>query len=49
MAVTHTLIAVTFPVPNLKVILSLARLETIVPIEIIIDIIPANDTGTSNS
>ena len=48
MAVIPTLIAVTFPVPNLKVNLSLKRLEKIVPTEIMIDTIPANDTGTSN-
>ena len=40
-AVIATLIAVTFPVPSLYVSLSLARLEIIVPIEIITETIPA--------
>ena len=44
-----TLIAVTFPVPSAFVSRSLCRLETIVPAEIIIDMIPAYETGTPNS
>ena len=41
LAVRKTLIAVTSPAPNFLVTLSENKLETIVPAEIIIDIIPA--------
>lgn len=48
-AVVVTLTAVTKPVPNFFVNLSLKRLETTVPRHIIIDIIPAYDSGASKS
>jgi hypothetical protein len=40
--------AVSFPVPSLLIDLPLNNVEIIVPQEIIIDIIPAYDTGTFN-
>lgn len=48
-AVIATLIAVTLPVPSFRVNLSLCKLEIIVPIEIIIEIMPANEIGTLSS
>ena len=48
-AVMATLIAVTLPVPRLRVRRSLNRLDTMVPQAIIMEIMPAKDTGTSNS
>ena len=47
-AVIVTLIAVTKPVPNFLVNLSLKRLDITVQAQIIIDIMPAKDSGTSN-
>ena len=44
-----TLIVVTFPVPSLYVSRSLIRLETIVPNEIMMEIMPAQETDTLNS
>ena len=49
MAVIATLIAVVFAAPSLLVILSLAKLETIVPKAIMADTIPAKERGTSKS
>ncbi len=46
MAVSATLNAVTFPVPNRRVRRSLCRLEMIVPSEMIIKMIPEYETGT---
>ena len=43
-AVVATLSAVTLPVPSLLLRRSLARLETIVPAEMIMDTPPAHDT-----
>ena len=48
-AVVSTLTAVTMPVPNRFVSRSLCKLDTMVPAEIIIKIIPAYDTGTPNA
>lgn len=45
-AVMATLTAVTFPAPNLCKRLSLKRLDMIVPTQVSIDIVPANDTCT---
>ena len=45
-AVMATLTAVTFPAPNLCKSLSLKRLDMIVPTQVSIDIVPANDMGT---
>ena len=44
-----TLIAVTKPVPNFLVSLSLNKLDVIVPPLIIMEIIPAYDNGAENS
>ena len=43
-AVVATLSAVTLPVPSLLLSRSLARLDTIVPAEMIMDTPPAHDT-----
>lgn len=48
-AVRSTLTDVTNPAPSFFVILSERRLDTIVPPEIIIVIIPAYDTGSESS
>ena len=48
-AVIATLMAVTFPVPSLRVSLSLCKLETIVPAAINAERIPAQERGTPNS
>lgn len=48
-AVIVTLVAVTNAVPNFLVSLSLSKLEIIVPAHIITEIMPANDSGASNS
>ena len=48
-AVMATLRAVTFPVPSARVSRSLFRLETMVPSEMIMERIPAQDTGTPSS
>ena len=45
-AVMATLTAVTFPAPNLCKSLSLKRLDMIVPTQVSIDIVPANDICT---
>lgn len=45
----HTLTAVTLPGPSAFVIRSLARLDTIVPAEIIMEMIPAHDTFAPSS
>ena len=45
-AVMAMLAAVTFPAPNWRRSLSLKRLDVIVPAQVSIDIVPANDTGT---
>ena len=47
-AVRATLKAVIFPAPSLRVIFSLCRLETMVPAEIIMEMMPAQETGTPN-
>ena len=43
-----TLMAVTLPAPSALVRRSLCRLEIIVPREMIVEMIPAKDTGTAN-
>lgn len=48
-AVINTLTAVTIPAPYFLVTLSESRMETIVPEQIIIDIIPAHERGTAKS
>lgn len=48
-AVVRTLTAVTFPVPNRVFSRSLFRLETIVPAEIIMEMIPAAETEVPSS
>ena len=48
-AVIATLAAVTAPVPNRRVSLSLCRLETIVPSAMIMEMMPAYESGTPNS
>jgi hypothetical protein len=45
-AVIKTLTATILPEPNFLFSLSLKKLEMIVPTEIIIEIMPAKDTGT---
>ena len=45
-AVITTLTAVTLPAPNLRKSLSLKRLDMIVPAQVSMDMVPANDTGT---
>jgi len=47
-AVIATLMEVTSPVPNFRVKRSDMRLAAIVPPEIIMETIPANDSGTLN-
>ena len=47
-AVSSTLMAVTLPVPSLRVSASLISAETTVPTAIIMDITPAYETGTPN-
>ena len=44
-----TLMAVTLPVPRVRVSRSLCRLERMVPSEMIMERIPAQDTGTPSS
>lgn len=45
-AVDSTLEAVTMPVPNRLMSFALKMLETTVPADMIMDMIPAQDTGT---
>jgi hypothetical protein len=47
-AVMATLMAVTFPAPRSRVRRSLWRLETMVPTATIMEITPAQETGTPN-
>ena len=48
-AVMPTLMAVTLPAPSARVNRSLFRLETMVPKEMIMDRMPAWDTGTPSN
>ena len=47
--VRHTLMAVTFPVLSFLVSKSLAKLETMVPAEMIMEMIPAQETEAPSS
>ena len=44
-----TLMAVTFPVPIFRVRRSLIRLEMMVPAAMVMEMAPAQETGTPNS
>ena len=48
-AVIPTLMAVTLPVPRVRVSRSLCRLERMVPSEMIMERMPAQETGTPSS